>query len=333
MSNDLLVFPANPIDPTKFDVGVIIARFQVPCLTEAHEALIDYVSSRHKKVIILLGVSRVFYTKSNPLDYATREQMIKSLYPNLIVLPVIDLHSDVEWSKRVDEQINVGYGGKSALLYGSRDSFIPYYSGRYKVQELDTSIPEISGTKLRELVSSELRNSYDWRAGHIHALMAMRDVTWLTVDIVPISIDGKILLGKKPTENKLRFIGGFDDNVKDNNCEKAAMRELREEAGLKVDSQDLFYIGSSLIDDPRYKGTGSRIKTIFFGVIVMGDEVVGGDDDIEFVKWVDPNILIQDEVMEIHHPLLDLLNEKWGRVENEIVQAVVGLENIRLVNK
>jgi len=39
------------------DVGIIVGRFQVHKLTEAHFKLIDTVLKRHKKVIIFLGVS------------------------------------------------------------------------------------------------------------------------------------------------------------------------------------------------------------------------------------------------------------------------------------
>ena len=41
------------------DVGIIVGRFQVHTLTDAHVKLIDNVKKRHEKVIIFLGVSGI----------------------------------------------------------------------------------------------------------------------------------------------------------------------------------------------------------------------------------------------------------------------------------
>lgn len=61
------------INPSDFEVGVIIGRFQTNKLHEGHINLISHVLSNHKKTIILLGVSRVQNTKKNPLDFASRK--------------------------------------------------------------------------------------------------------------------------------------------------------------------------------------------------------------------------------------------------------------------
>src|ERR1035437_5631205 len=89
----------NPLD---FEVGVIIARFQVHKLHEAHIQLIDFVCENHKKVILFLGVPVVGNTKSNPLDFATRKAMVQSMYPNLIILPLRDQRSNDKWSQILD---------------------------------------------------------------------------------------------------------------------------------------------------------------------------------------------------------------------------------------
>ena len=107
-------------------IGVIIARFQVHKLHEGHINLIDKVIENHKKVIVFLGVPVIGNTKSNPLDYASREAMIKEIYPNVIVLPLKDQRCNEKWSRELDNQIQVPFGELTAILYGSRDSFIPY---------------------------------------------------------------------------------------------------------------------------------------------------------------------------------------------------------------
>ncbi len=64
-------------------IGVIVARFQTPYLHEGHKAIIDQVKSQHNKVVVVLGVSPVLGSKKNPLDFPTREKLLKKTYPRL----------------------------------------------------------------------------------------------------------------------------------------------------------------------------------------------------------------------------------------------------------
>lgn len=68
----------HPAAPTE-DVGIIVGRFQVPYLHKGHMDLINTVRRNHQKIIIFLG-SRpgILGSRNNPLDYPTREQMIKN---------------------------------------------------------------------------------------------------------------------------------------------------------------------------------------------------------------------------------------------------------------
>ena len=65
-------------------IGVIIARFQSPYLHEGHKALVQLVKKSHNKAVIVLGVSPVLGSRKNPLDFHTRERMIKRDYPELV---------------------------------------------------------------------------------------------------------------------------------------------------------------------------------------------------------------------------------------------------------
>src|SRR5438552_3795321 len=82
-----------------------------------------------------------------------------------------------------------------------------------------------------------------------------------TVDII-IERDGKLLLGRKSTQEQFRFVGGFADPALDNSYENAAIRETKEETTLDVKS--VRYLGSARIDDPRYRGTPDCIITHLF---------------------------------------------------------------------
>ena len=116
--------------PSDYDIGVIIGRFQVHELHEAHQNLINEVCKNHKKVIIFIGDNaHIPRSKRNPLGYKERELMIKQMYPNVTIMPLQDRRLDDVWSKQLDSRIREVYPTGSVLLYGGRDSFISHYKG------------------------------------------------------------------------------------------------------------------------------------------------------------------------------------------------------------
>lgn len=287
------------IDPSEYEIGVIIARFQVHKLHDAHVELINRVCEHHKKVIIFLGVSVVSNTKTNPLDFATRKAMIQEMYPNVVILPQKDQRSNERWSQVLDAEIRVPFGERSALLYGGRDSFIPYYSGKYPVAELTTDV-YYSGTEVRKEVSREILNSADFRAGVIHSTFAQRPITYPTVDVVADNEKGQILLCKKPNEKNYRFIGGFVDRD-DMNWENAARREFKEETG-GCEIESLKYVASGQIKDWRYTKTEHGIMTtLYLGRFVYGR--IEPSDDIASLHWVYPKDITIMDIMPEHQEL------------------------------
>lgn len=135
-------------------LGVIISRMQVPWLTRSHENMIKTVQARHPKMLILLGVSEKIDNK-NPFDFLFRLQMLTPyLRETDIIMPVRDNSDNKKWVNLVDTIISCNLSTKEeAIIYGGRDSFIPYYKqdeGIYTTQEL---MPEDndSGTDLRTL--------------------------------------------------------------------------------------------------------------------------------------------------------------------------------------
>lgn len=277
------VFEKPENNPSDYEIGVMICRMQVHKLHDAHKAIIDMVTSNHKKVILFLGVPVVSNTKNNPLDFATRKEMIQEEYPHLIILPLKDQRYNEKWSQILDNEIKVPFGERTALLYGGRDSFIPHYCGKYPVTELTSDI-FYSGTEVRNQVSREILASADFRAGVIHANYAQRPCTYPTVDIIAYNDKGQILLAKKPNENKYRFIGGFVDRT-DESYEMAAKREFYEESG-GCEIGDLTYIASGKIHDWRYKKEESGIMSILYaGKFMWGS--IQPSDDISVLAWID----------------------------------------------
>ena len=295
-----LLVPVNETDPKDYRLGVIVARFQVSNPTRAHRALLDYVTNRHPKQLIILGVPLVSGKPSNPLDYGTRELMIKTYYPNAQVLPVMDTPDDDEaWSREIDKAIFIAFGREKALLYGSRDSFIKYYTGRNKTQQLDTNRADISGTESRAFDSRTTQNNPAWRAGVINSVSNSRPVSYPTADIAGFSPEGLMLIGQKEKdEGKWRFIGGFKE-VGNSSIEEVAFREFWEETGEVTGIIDPQYILSMNIDDPRYRGTGDTIFTFLLASMIEDANLLTtGSDDVKNIAWVNLNYFLESPTAE-----------------------------------
>ena len=267
-----------------YPIGVLIGRFHVNKLHVGHRELIDHVIEKHKNVIIFLGVTKKVNSKKNPLDYATRKAMIQADYPKVVILPIKDERYNEVWSNKLDAEISVPFGEKKAIIYGSRDSFIPSYSGKYKTVELTPSV-DYSGTEIRKAIADEPLESEDFRSGVIYSVYAKRPSIFPTVDVCAYNDKGQLLMAKKPNEKFWRFVGGFVDGV-DNSFEDAAKREFYEETGGDARLGELTFIASQKINDWRYKGEEDGIMTtLFLARHAFGQAVAS--DDIAEVKWID----------------------------------------------
>jgi bifunctional NMN adenylyltransferase/nudix hydrolase len=287
----------------KSDAGIIIGRFQVPELHASHIDLIQSVRKNHPKVIIFLGVSPLLISTNNPLDFESRKQMILEKFPDVTVLYLKDTKYDAVWSKRLDEQIHdVVSDNQTVSLYGSRDSFISHYSGKFPVVELESK-SHLSGSDIRKSIKAKVRPSYDFRAGVIWAALNRFKQTYHTVDIAIFDVsETEVLLGKKAYNDKWQFIGGFT-NPDSESDEADARREVIEETGLEI--TELQYIGSCNVIDWRYKNEVDKIRTSLFKT----HKVFGhakANDDIAEVKWfkIDEVVEVLDEM---HMPLWNML--------------------------
>jgi bifunctional NMN adenylyltransferase/nudix hydrolase len=286
-------------------LGVVIGRFQIHELHEGHVALLDYVAELHTDMLILIGHNSIRFNTVDPFPFHIRKQMLESRYPKAVILPLLDSPiSNEHWSSVVDEKVAAtSYNGK-ATLYGSRDSFIPKYSGRFPTQEVP-AFANCSATKVRAEVALEYINDPMFRLGWLAAIREQYVVTDPTVDMAIHTADwNRILMGRRGTGSQLRFFGGFVDKD-DQSYEVAANREQAEEA-LGIEVCEPQYIGSLRINDPRYGRSEYGIMTTFFGMEYKGGDAYAGDD-MGLVEWCDLEASLTPRVSPTHHGLFKLL--------------------------
>lgn len=297
-------------DDVEYDVGVMVARFQVPELHAAHKDLIETVCKAHDKVLIFLGLSEAKVTRENPLDYQARRQMIQAEFPDVEVFYVPDRPSDNVWSEHLDQQIaHHVTPSQSAVLYGGRDSFIEHYVGKYPVRELIQDV-WMSGTEMRKAIARKsTKASPEFRAGVVWAAYGRFPTCYPTVDVAVFNEqEDSILLGRKADETLYRLIGGFAD-PKSPSFEADARREVKEEAGISI--TDPVYVGSFSIDDWRYRNEVDKIKTLLFRAKLMAGRPKP-DDDIAEVRWFHTVDLNPLDVVENHRRLVAAAMQSTG---------------------
>lgn len=291
--------------------GVIVGRFQVNDLHDGHLELFREVSGRHNRVIVFVGVAPTGMTRSNPLDFETRRRMIQAKFPNFSVHPLVDVSSDKYWSQCLDKEIDKLADWGEVTLYGGRDSFVPHYFGKYKPVELCLH-PSTSGTAIREAITNNVLYSPDFRAGVIYAANNLRPRVVTCVDVIIAHQGGRntelisptdFLLAKKPGEELWRFVGGHAEPTTPD-FEADAKKEAYEETGLDINSLD--YVGSTLIDDWRWRSNPDKIKTLIF-IGWTNYSKAKADDDICEVGWFNLTKLNIDMFVPAHKPIFEKL--------------------------
>ena len=274
------------------NLGVVVGRFQTPYLHAGHKALLNHALAKHDYVLVLVGTAPLLSTEKNPLTYPQVGDMLFAHSPRLIIKRICDCKTNEEWSNRVDKFIDMD----KAILYGGRDSFIPYYTGKYETEELDFNI-EISSTELREEVKAPLS-----REGREGTIFGAKNRWFNAVPCVDVAVfkGSYLLLGRKEGEEEWRLPGGFVDVGE--TWETAAERELMEECGIEGDT--MRYHGSYVVDDWRYQGETEKITTTLMQCNYGTGELKAGDDlqEAEYFHMDDLPPLVKG-----HIPLIESL--------------------------
>ena len=293
-------------------VGVIVGRFQTASLHRGHRELFDYVLSKgHNLNVVVLGKHTAGQpTKRNPFDVDSRMRLINEAYPGMFTIVWLEdcPGDDKEWSKNLDSIIYDLAVNRDVILYGSRDSFAPYYKGKYNIEPYQQKI-FCSATEAREHCGKVVHGSPEWRAGVIWATQNQFDKVHPTVDVAIFTAKDEILLGKKSNDNGYRFIGGFVDPT-DKAYEDAAIREVLEETSLVA--KNMRYVSNVKIDDGRYRHEIDKVITTFF----VTDDVAGvpvASDDIAELHRLKFSSLREEDFIPSHMELYWALQNYFNR--------------------
>lgn len=210
-------------------IGVVVARFQVPELHAGHLELIRYALARHERVLIVLGVHGSLRTGRDPLSFDERCHMVRQAFPDsrLLIASIPDHPLTYElWSERLDVIIGDIFSDCQAVLYGSRDSYLPKYTGKYSTHFVPT-VHGPSGTDVRASLSFPRTKA--GRAGAIYAVVNRDPIAYARVALAVVDSARKqvLLYGAPETAGLLAFFGGsmIADDVQ---ASTAASRHLCE---------------------------------------------------------------------------------------------------------
>lgn len=292
-------------------IGVIRGRFQVPKLHKGHIFLFEYAFARHDDVLAVLSDPYIS-NSADALSIVMQMQMIQSAFPGRKIhfaqsgrIP----SSRLMRSRALDEVIERAFPGRDAIIYGSRESIVHSYVGRFATHETET-IYGGSGTQIRNAI--EIVDSEDFRKGVIYSAVHRRGVGYPAADVVVTRLDqGKILLiGWEEEGGKLRFPGSFHQQGLDASIEATALRCIAKEVpGIRIIDPRL--VASHVIDDYRHKRSqDGTLSTLVSATYVGGEASVGSG--IDSVHWI-PYTEVLPLLVDAHKPLGEIMKKRaWA---------------------
>lgn len=294
----------------KRKIGGLVMRLQAQRIHEGWQSILRHVQSENDHMVVGLGVHGGLRTKRDPLTYPERAHMLRELFPEaaLTIIPVYDNPlSNERWSRNLDRALDERFPNDSIRLYGSRDSFIPFYSGRHETISITPRVVH-SGTAVRN--EATMPTTEEGRAGIIHAINSRPDLAYSTVDVAILDrARQQVLLIGKPSvfDEFLAFPGGFLDPT-DESHTAAAVRERHEEV-LGIETGPLTWVGQTRMQDPRYRNASDGTHTTLFACDYLGGTPRFGDD-AETIQWVKRENL-EKVLVPWHRRLAQMLEAHW----------------------
>jgi bifunctional NMN adenylyltransferase/nudix hydrolase len=329
----------------KYDTLVLIGRFQP--LHNAHLEIIKRATALTDQLVIVTGSAAQPRTYKNPFTSFERERMIKaaagSLALNIYVEPNIDtIYNDQAWAVRVQQIVaKHSSGGKIGVIGHKKDESSFYldmfpqweYENVEKIEPLsavnirdlyfrrDVNMKFIQGVvpattfdflmKFKETDDYEqIINEREFVEGYKRQYASLPYApVFVTTDAVVIC-SGHVLMIKRrsePGRGLWALPGGFLNADTDVSVEACALRELKEETGIKVPVPVLKgSIVANKVFDAIGRSTRGRTITHAFKIVLPDGELpkVKGADDAEKARWVPIGELDSAVCYEDHYEIL-----------------------------
>jgi len=307
-----------------YNYCVFIGRFQ-PCHT-AHLQVIRQGLEEAKELIIVIGSARSARNTKNPFTYDERVALISGCLTaeekaKVHFIPARDYHySDSNWVTEVQQRVNaITRGDSNVCLIGTYKDSSSYYvklfpqwdfiparthemmdatEVRHNIftgKKFDHLVPNwvhgfIFDNFLGESLHLDLAKEYEYIQSYKKSWAeAPFPVTFVTVDAVVIQ-SGHVLVVKRkmnPGKGLYALPGGFLKQSE--RLEDGAIRELKEETGIKVHVPVLksHVVDSRTFDYPGRSLRGRTITTAFCIKLPDGElPEVRGMDDAETAVWL-----------------------------------------------
>ena len=331
------------IEPKKYDLAVVIGRFQP--FHNAHEKLIERARQHSDDVLVLIGSSFIARNIKNPFTYDERFAMLPE---DVVAVPLVDdLYNDQHWvasvQQHIEEELHNIYNGikdrKVCIVGHEKDDSSRYlrWFPQYDFVEVP-SLDTLDSTTIRNILFGNEMIPADvmpqrvmdfikaWRKDNAETYQNLCDehkfikeykAMWSNAPFQPVFVttdavvicQGHILLIKRrmaPGKGLWALPGGFlgvDEKIED-----SMIRELEEETRIRV-SRDMLIActkGNHVFDHPRRSERGRTITHAY--LIVLQDRTlpkVRGSDDAERAKWVPLSEFydMTDQMYEDHYSI------------------------------
>ncbi len=323
---------------------VLIGRFQP--LHNAHLEIIKRCTALADHLVIVVGSAHQPRTYKNPFSFEERAQMIRNATRNLslqihVEANIDTIYNDQAWAVRVQSIVSKYATGKVGIIGHKKDesSFYLDMFPQWKFVNVD-KIEPLGATDIRDLYFKR-----DANMRFIEGVVPMSTFNFLTefketpeyeqvirerefvenykkqyaslpyppifvtADAVVIQ-SGHVLMIKRrsePGKGLWALPGGFVNANTDKSVEDAAIRELREETGIKVPSPVLrgSIIRSRVFDAVNRSARGRTITHAYHIQLPDGDlPKVKGNDDAEKARWVPISDVRSEECFEDHFEIL-----------------------------
>lgn len=141
------------------DIGVYVGRFSP--FHNGHYAVAQEMIRRYGYENCIIVIGSLQQTKQTPFTYQQRRYLIKTLFPEIMVMPYNDLNDDVLWFDCLNHNLEIVFGNDRQLLthfYSGSDHdimWVPKDNPHFKTRIVnDRTSNGISGTSIRECLKN-----------------------------------------------------------------------------------------------------------------------------------------------------------------------------------